>query len=327
MKKLIMLSLLTIAVSAHAGNDGGGGGGIVIDGKVLLLDLVEASRPKEQGGLTEKGLNIVESQESVEVQVERALSRLDMWRQAANLDLGLASEVRNTHAEILKITRNISASYDLAFPVDANLNFISRNDKLVGIARWETDHTGKETLWLDNKYHSLMSNTHKAALEVHEAVYKVLRAKLNHQDSKLTRAIVGYLFSDLKPKKLSADAERNIRVSVQADVERSNSKQCNLNLMVGDQQFNISSQSPVSRRYVLLSSDSVNDVVFSKVTAQPCYYRITIENEAGTIFRVRNLDWTARAQASSEMVGVLKPTDFRKDFSAKPYVLDIPVRL
>lgn len=54
-----------------------------------------------------------------------------------------------------------------------------------------------------------MDNVSQAALNVHEAVYKVLRDEYGDKDSVRTRGIVGYLFSDMPYEKIEGSLPRD----------------------------------------------------------------------------------------------------------------------
>ncbi|MES2770042.1 MAG: hypothetical protein V4596_12935 [Bdellovibrionota bacterium] len=194
MKKLLMIAIIGFSINSYADKDRGGGGGFLYpDGRVELLDLVEARTPKNQGGLTEEGLEIPESNNSLEEQLDTALLRLKSYldrRLQKDFYLNVVSNLDKAK----QIMRPIANTVELFFPDDANLKFKPKNTKEVGVALWDTDFSGKETLWIDYNYYNKMNNTHKAALLLHEALYKTFR-EFGDNSSKRSRRIVGYLFS------------------------------------------------------------------------------------------------------------------------------------
>lgn len=336
MKKLFLIVTLLMSVTSFAGNDGrGGGGGVLTNGKVLLLDLFEAAKPKNIGGITESGLNIVESDDPVEVQVERALARLELWKQPNFALKGISKHVREEYQKALKIMRPIGNDYELSFPTDANLKFMPKNMKPVGIAEWETDANDGEVLWVDMKYYNLMNNTHKAALLMHEAIYKVLRSRFFHSKSVTTRYMVGYLFSDVPTVAIDLEKEKNIKVTLRV-IEpgllssRLHWNKCGFYVSMGNQGLSVVKEAPEAHQYVPV--DTL--LKAADIVGEPCLYRFTFENETETLRMSVDVDWRKMSQSYYDRYRVnygfrflLKQSDLRKGFGTDPYVLDIPLRL
>lgn len=209
MKKILMIMLMGFSINSYADKDRGGGGGFLYpDGRVELLDLVEARVPKNEGGISEEGLEIPESNASIADQLERAIKRYRRYiSQFPSYTRNVATyiAVLEKVKEAMSIMKNVGDDAELLFPEDANLKFKPRNSKEVGIALWDTDFSGKEVLWVDNKYFQKMNDTNKAALLLHEAWYKVDRMNRGATDSKETRRYVGYLFSNKDEPKKNVD--------------------------------------------------------------------------------------------------------------------------
>lgn len=334
MKKLVLLALTLCAFKVQAGNDVGGGGGFLQNGKVLLLDLVEAKNLKNMGGTTEGGLNIVESSAPVEDQVERALQRLALWPQPEFSTL--TQEVRKAYAVALKIKRPIAEDFELSFPSDANLNIKPKSSSPVGIALWEKDmYSQEETLWIDNRYYSLMSNTHKAALLVHEALYKTLRTHFHHTDSRRVRIIVGYLFSDIAP--VSAGATDN---TVIATLQSLTSKECALSIsLFNDENTNtlsVSHKNPIMS--ISFNPADFKDPVWYVAQGANCKYSLVFRNSAGIALKSKIINWgplpkNPYRQYSPSLSGPLVGGNFgtfsitQAELTAYKFILAIPVKL
>ncbi|MES2770046.1 MAG: hypothetical protein V4596_12955 [Bdellovibrionota bacterium] len=172
-----------------------------------LLDLVEARTPKNEGGFSEKGWSVVESNQDVDIQIQRAFARYKRYiSQGGDYEAGLKhfDLILEQMEKALKIMKPIGKQAELFFPGDAELKFKSKGSKEIGIALWDTDFNGEEVLWYDSNYFNKMNNTHKAALMVHEAIYKAARLR-GDKNSKFARRMVGYLFSNEDEKKAGVD--------------------------------------------------------------------------------------------------------------------------
>lgn len=184
---VFMVTMIGSAWSqAGAGSTVGNGGGSLVcnTGEVFLYDLYEATIP---GEMSEKGLNIVRSTKPVEAQIEEAFERV------YGIVPSLAELFFISYVELKKVVRDIPAGYSLVVPTDVNNDFIKSGCEVKGVARYNSE---KNVLFIDRVLMAKMSPTDQAALWIHEAVYKTLRKTQKAQDSRSTRKIVGYLFSD-----------------------------------------------------------------------------------------------------------------------------------
>lgn len=191
MKKII-LSLIIVSSSisyAAAGGSGSHGSNVSVCGNsVELADLREVSlRP----GLNAR-LNIQESDDSVDQQIERALKRLDQ------LDQTLGSKIRAYVSEIRSTTRFIE-TYDWGFSNDVNLYPVEKGCELRTVVHYFYDNFIEVRKDLFDR----LSKTHQAATWVHEGVFRAYRETNEDSLSLVTRRLVAYLFSDSQDVELA----------------------------------------------------------------------------------------------------------------------------
>lgn len=182
----ILLGLLLIVSGkvAFAGTETHGGGGFSCQQGTFLVDLYEATIP---GEYSKDGLKVIRSNEEMIVQLEKALDKLELVFSKA-----LRSEAEKRYKVIGSILKNVPQGSALIAPDDVDGEFMPSGCKLVGVASY---NDAKERLLLDGSQYAKMPNTDQAALWLHESLYKFLRDTMGVQDSRLTRKVVGYLFS------------------------------------------------------------------------------------------------------------------------------------
>lgn len=189
MNKIVITILFSFLISplcfATGGVDAGGGGAFVCrnaDGSVRdseLLDLWEANVVRKWP--------ISRSNESVDAQIEKALTRL------ASIDPTFATyisaEVREIQASYEVLPSNIA----VAPPTDALNGYMKPGCPLEGMMYFDGDLNRMRLS--GNIFDNLLSNTDKAASFLHEAIYKHYRDSFMDSDSRHSRKLVGCLFS------------------------------------------------------------------------------------------------------------------------------------
>jgi hypothetical protein len=172
---------------ATGGSVVNGGGGLVCPDGVHLFDLFEATIPGEH---SEDGLKIIDSTDDVEAQVRVQIAKLERAVGPRFMERVL-NAYKKSKQEAVDVPNGIS----IAPPTDVNNEFVKTgcDRQIQGVASY---NDSKNRLNIDRKLYDRMSKTDQAALWVHEAIYKVLRELTPTQDSRLTRKIIGYLFSN-----------------------------------------------------------------------------------------------------------------------------------
>jgi hypothetical protein len=189
---LFFMALLALPQLAAAQGNGGvrGGGAVLCEDffgiqKLELLDLFEARR---------FGLVVPPSAKTVPEQVTDALTRL------AEVDVSFGREAARAHTDNQAIRRDPPPRMTLAPPNDLDLEFIPQGCQILAVAKYMPRYeNGRDVLFVDPaNYARLSTSTDRAALEVHEAVYKVLRDRHDSRikDSRWARILTALLFSD-----------------------------------------------------------------------------------------------------------------------------------
>ena len=211
-KKIVSLCIMlavsgSFAKGAESGEKGNGGGAIVcrdVNGQIQsaeLLDLWEGRVIDKIEPLFSTSASSVSVESYIDIALKK-IARLAGPDYAAKITASLA---------IVKADQKDVASDGVAImpPRDAENVFIKKGCALEGVAAF-IDR--KETLYLDEEIFNHFSPADKAALYVHEALYRVLRKEAGATDSLRTRKLTAYLFSSLElpsPKAgLSPDATR-----------------------------------------------------------------------------------------------------------------------
>lgn len=175
---------------ATGGVDGGGGKSVVCrnDQQQIIsaqsLDLYE--------GRTLYGLHIQTSDESMNLQIEKALKTFAGDQSIIKYYVSIVKEKMTLLPAGTQLSE-VSDSYDIVFP---------KGCKSEQLARYYSD----EKIFVNSDIWSLLSQTDKAALILHEAIYKVNRM-YGAMDSRQSRHIVMSLF-DANTKWI--DPEQNV---------------------------------------------------------------------------------------------------------------------
>lgn len=192
MKPILLLTLLTLSSTVIAGDEKGNGGGAIVChngggiSSAQLLDLREAEKAKRNT------LRITRSNAPYKEQLEAALAKyasvnpsvVELMREEL-----LLLETENRLVELEDGKR-------LPPPTDTEISLLDepRNCNLEGVARFNDD---TEKLEIDPVIFNAMSETDKAALYFHEALYRVQRIRITKlNDSKVVRKITGKVFAD-----------------------------------------------------------------------------------------------------------------------------------
>jgi hypothetical protein len=179
------LSILSLSITyAHASGKAGNGGGVLYCPEMktaYLYDLWEGDirfqwKYQEQPGL------------SVEGYLTRALARL------TNVDPTLAGEVRSQIGYLMTPDHfRILPEIKLELVPDAHILLVEDGCGYEQVANW--DEEANQVL-VKKEYFDLMSPMGRAALYLHEAIYKVDRNRTQTEYSDLTRKIVAKVMSN-----------------------------------------------------------------------------------------------------------------------------------
>lgn len=188
MKIVLGILLVTAQAFAAGGASVGNGGGAIVctdgDGKITraeLLDLREAEQASP-------GLVIPRSDEPKQAQLGRALARLEA------MSPEIVREMREVLRDLDRKKVPVGGEYQLAPPTDTNLRVLKRerNCSLQGVASYD-DST--DLLFVDTEILGAMSQTDQAALDFHEALYRVLRkGAARVKDSTAARKLTALMF-------------------------------------------------------------------------------------------------------------------------------------
>jgi len=188
---LVIMSVISLPVWAMGGTEGHGGGGILCtdgSGKIFsatLLDLWEVDKDDKSP------LFIPRSEEPKALQLERALTKLSQF------DPTTAKAMRAVLADLEKPEKRVPIPNDkrLVPPTDTQLQYLKKekNCSLVGIASFDDKN---DILSVDQEFIDAMSQTDQAALDFHEAYYKVQRQSPAHVTSSIyTRRMTAAIFA------------------------------------------------------------------------------------------------------------------------------------
>jgi hypothetical protein len=199
----LALSLGLVASNTIAGVGGGNGGGAIVcgnsDGSIQsaqLLDLVEA---------TDQGLTIVRTDEPREVQLERALKRLETY------DPSTVEKMRDVLKSLVKAP--VPAGKQLYPPKDTGLQYFNSQRNNCS-PRGLGDYNDRlNILEVDFNIENAMSKTDQAAFDFHEALYKVQRGRPPFvKNSMSARKLTGAVFAQdafalMSPDTMLGDAK------------------------------------------------------------------------------------------------------------------------
>ncbi len=219
MKNLILvIYLTTIFLGTNNGftSEKGNGGGAYIcpnPKESELLDLFEAQLEPPYNQVAKK---IAQSNEPVEIQINRALKRVVLLLpQYKTQLLAVAAQIRKPNVKGGSYA--IPTNSKLPFPTDTNHALEKDGCTPRGIGLYDDE---KDFLSYDAKLLAGLSNTDQAAFWVHETVYKVLRGIKSNlpnekvvpvaQDSRAARQFVGYAFSNLSIAILEAQPRSEV---------------------------------------------------------------------------------------------------------------------
>ena len=188
----LLIGLYMLALTAHAGHGDGNGGGAIVcaDGNGVitsaqLLDLWEFEK-KYPG-------SIIRSSEDKQLQLDRAVEKL------AKYDKALARKVKDVLANLDAKKKALNEEEGiLAPPSDTFITALRtpRNCPLSGAALYDDK---SDTLLVDQQVLDNMGPTDLAALEFHEALYKVQRGGIaKPKNSVSARKITGAIFSNFE---------------------------------------------------------------------------------------------------------------------------------
>lgn len=190
MKKLILMGMLMVPILSFAADDGkevgNGGGGVVCrdsEGKIIsaqMLDLFEAD---------DYQLTIIHSNKTADVQFDDIVKRL-----AKNKDGATAIVARGMKMAELLFKRDftfISEGRKLE-PTKDVVPVISKKGCAI---EQVANYLQNGDLKVDSEIYRAFSETEKAALKVHETIYKSLRQDKNIPDTRAIRKLVAFLFS------------------------------------------------------------------------------------------------------------------------------------
>lgn len=186
----LIIFLGTISCYLWAGTAVSGGGGAFVcrdaQGNVRsaeLLDLWETQYVY--------GDKVVESNEDVDVQIDRVLGNLEVYSPT------FAAEIRNELSLQRELFESIAPDVAISAPKDALNVYGKRGCPLEGMMYYDVEL--KKIRYDKEIFSKLSSNTQVAAAYLHEAIYKILRQQPNgNTDSVGTRNIVGNLFSNFQ---------------------------------------------------------------------------------------------------------------------------------
>ncbi len=184
----IFMVAIICCLPTMASDVGHGGGGYVCtdpDGSVhvRLVDLEEANLRQFMGYSP-----IPRTNEPLENQVATAVKRLSL------VDYAFAQKVEGELRFIQDHYTDVPKGWTINKPTDVDADLAPTECPLDGVATYWDEW---KVLWIKMKYFNHMfSETDKAALFMHESIYKVFRGNpWNDKDSVRTRKIVGILFS------------------------------------------------------------------------------------------------------------------------------------
>lgn len=197
MKKLVIgfMSLLSIAAMAKEG--GNGGGAFVCrntNGQILSAELVDFFE-----GKTEYKLTIQKSKSPVEDQVNRAVVKYISASPEDSADF--MESIRNVQ-EIMNVVPNAK----LENTNDFNLR-VAPKTCIGGTVKFEqlANYTDDNRLTVDEEIYTVLSNTDKAGLVIHEAAYLLSRQWHDSISSREARRLTAFLFSSTLAKEIDVN--------------------------------------------------------------------------------------------------------------------------
>lgn len=196
----ILLVISLFAPTGYASEQEGHGGGALIcqyEGgyKAIMLDLWEGQLEKPFGlGLVMKNSKGM----TVDDIVTRALKKLPGGIVGFGGDTKAALEIVKSNLIFLPIGLDIYDSDDVKAKI------IPSNCEFKFAARFQNEIDGPR-IYVNKMVWESMDDLNKAALLLHEAIYKVLRDRVEDSDSKRTRVIVANLLSNIEFENIYAE--------------------------------------------------------------------------------------------------------------------------
>jgi hypothetical protein len=191
MKSLVFISIhLLFTLSVYSGPISSGGGGVFVcrdkQGQINHVEMIDLWEIKN---IPEKQYTVLESNELPDVQIERALTKIETL--APTFAKAIRMEVLNQR----NMYQPLNPGIRLVPPTDMGTPYRKEGCEVAGMLYYDS---WKKRISYDPEYFShLNSNTQIAAAYLHEAIYKILRAPPHENiNSIFTRTIVGNLLSD-----------------------------------------------------------------------------------------------------------------------------------
>lgn len=193
--KYLFFSVVLIPFLAFAtgGVDGGGGKSVVCRDKAG--DIVTAELLDLYEGRVQYGLVIESSSDSVLVQMENAIKRIAKGRGLKFQEVVLfAGDYVNTNKTILPAgtgLRSVNDSHHVIIPKDCRVEQLAH-------------FTSQNQILIDGEIWNKLDDTNKAALLVHEALYKEFR-NYGAKNSLRVRSYVAYAFAGIETINIRED--------------------------------------------------------------------------------------------------------------------------
>lgn len=181
---ILALGSLNATHLSYAGNEGAHGGGAVVcrdsQNAILSAELLDLYEGREEFGLT-----LTSSEDSM---AQILASMIERAKVMSNRDFSsLYAEIQQVMAKKKMLANHIGLE-----PVDDSFPTIKPKDcKIEQLANYK----GDSVVLIDGELWEHLNNENKAALIVHEAVYKILRDRELVRNSRKARMIVAQLFS------------------------------------------------------------------------------------------------------------------------------------
>ncbi len=179
------IGLILLSLSVYAGDRGHGGGSHFCPNKEAQesYDIYE--------GRKRYRLNFNTTQSSIDEILDNAIKKVEQYNYS--LAKRIETQVKFvTDPKIFVLDQEIQLT-----PIpDANILLVDKNCEYRQLANWDT---ATQQIFVDETIYEKLPVFHKAALILHEAVYKVARDTLKAQNSDLTRRFTAEILS-LEPE-------------------------------------------------------------------------------------------------------------------------------
>lgn len=201
----VMLALLA-SVGANASNESGNGGGAWVCQNSDNLGTIRWARLVDlYEGRTEFGLNIPEIQNREYLEIADTVMVRRLFPVSEDLYRSVNEKLETVKARLVMVNADLAVVNDSLYRIQpARRECLGGTISYVQLANFTNDHRILIQQNLFNDPH--LSETDKAALLIHEAVYAYLRDQ-GDENSVRTRKIVGLLFSTLPQDSLRQEME------------------------------------------------------------------------------------------------------------------------